>query len=86
MTCVPNTLLRPLHDRMPMILHPDEYDRWLEPGDPKNPPVDLLKAYPDELMKVWRVKKDVGNTRNNRADLIDPIDPSPDPDDSPLLF
>ena len=85
-TCVPNTLTRPLHDRMPVILHPDDYDRWLEPGDPKNPPVDLLKPYPDELMKAWRVKNDVGNPRNNRPDLIGPFDPPADPGDKPSLF
>ena len=35
-TCVmlttgPNELMRPIHERMPVILQPDDYDRWLDP-------------------------------------------------------
>jgi putative SOS response-associated peptidase YedK len=71
---------------MPVILQPDDYDRWLDPGDPNNPPMDLLKPFPEELMKTWRVKPDVGSTRNDRPDLIDPNDPPPDPEPPPMLF
>jgi hypothetical protein len=35
-----------------------------------------------ELIKIWRVKPDVGNVRNDRSDLIEPFDG----DDSPGLF
>ena len=82
-TVVPNDLLRFMHDRMPLIIDPRDYTRWLEPGDPKRPPVDLLRPYDDELMKIWQVKPDVGNVRNDRPDLIDPIEP---PDEPPTLF
>jgi SOS response associated peptidase (SRAP) len=88
-TCEPGRLLRPLHDRMPVILRADDYDRRLDAGDPQNPPMDLLKPFPDVLMKALRIKPDVGNTRNDRPDLIDPIDPidpSPDLGDQPSLF
>jgi putative SOS response-associated peptidase YedK len=85
-TCEPSPSLRSLHDRMPVIVHPDDYSRWLEPGNPNNPPMDLLKPYPDELIKAWRVKPDVGNTRNDRPDLIDPYDPPSDPEPPPMLF
>lgn len=85
-TTEPNELLAPLHDRMPLIIAPRDYQRWLEPGDPQKPPVDLLRPFAANLMKIWRVKPDVGNVRNNRPDLIDPYDPPPDPNDSPRLF
>ena len=39
-----------------------------------------------ELIKIWRVKPDVGNVRNDRPDLIEPYDPSLDPEDPPMLF
>jgi putative SOS response-associated peptidase YedK len=29
-----NELLETMHDRMPVILAPEDYDRWLQPGDP----------------------------------------------------
>ncbi len=60
---------------MPLIIDPRDYNRWLKPGDPQEPPVDLLRAYDDELMKIWRVKPDVGNVKNNRPEMIDQIEP-----------
>jgi len=54
---------------MPVILKPNDYQRWLEPGDPQRLPTDLLKPYPAELMKAWKVSKDVGNVRNNHPGL-----------------
>ncbi len=85
-TTEPNEMLAPLHDRMPLILAPHDYPRWLEPGDPQRPPVDLLRPFDADLMKIWRVKPDVGNVRNNRPDLIDPFDPPTDPSNPPLPF
>lgn len=81
-----NALLVPLHDRMPLIIDPRDYDRWLEPGNPQRPPVELLRPYDADLMKIWRVKPDVGNVRNDRPDLIDPFDPPADPGSPPTLF
>ncbi|MGA8671223.1 MAG: SOS response-associated peptidase, partial [Terracidiphilus sp.] len=42
-TTDPNRVTERLHDRMPVILEPRNYDRWLEPGDPTRPPTDLLR-------------------------------------------
>lgn len=71
---------------MPQMIEPRAYQRWLEPGEPERPPVDLLRPYDADLMKIWRVKPDVGNVRNNRPDLIDPFDPPNEPDDPSTLF
>ena len=72
-TTDPNELMEPIHNRMPVILHRQNYERWLSPGDPAQLPVDLLRPYPAEGMKAWRVSSDVGNVRNNRPELIEPI-------------
>jgi putative SOS response-associated peptidase YedK len=72
-TTDPNELMEPIHNRMPVILHRQDYDRWLEPGEPSRLPVDLLRPYPAEEMKAWPVSRDVGNVRNNRHELIEPI-------------
>jgi putative SOS response-associated peptidase YedK len=68
---------------MPLIIDPRDYERWLDPGDPERPPVDLLRPYADDLMKIFQVTPDVGNVRNDRPDLIDPIEP---PEEPPSLF
>jgi putative SOS response-associated peptidase YedK len=87
-TTEPNELLAPLHDRMPLIIPKRDEQRWLEPGDPQRPPVDLLRPFDSELMKIWRVKPDVGNVKNDRPDLINPIEPDEPskPDEPPMLF
>ncbi|MDR3727136.1 MAG: SOS response-associated peptidase [Terracidiphilus sp.] len=72
-TTDPNDLMKPIHDRMPVILRRQDYERWLSPGDPTHPPVDLLRPYPAEEMKAWPVSNDVGNVRNNRPELVEPV-------------
>jgi putative SOS response-associated peptidase YedK len=72
-TTDPNELMEPIHNRMPVILHRKDYERWLAVADAAHLPVDLLRPYPAEEMKAWRVGKDVGNVRNNRPELIEPF-------------
>ena len=55
------------------VLHPNDYERWLAPADSAQLPLDLLRPYPDDQMKVWKVGKDVGNVKNNRPDLGEPV-------------
>ena len=73
LTTDPNELLEPIHDRMPVILALKDYQRWLEPGEATHLPVDLLRPYPAEEMKAWKVGSAVGNVRNNTPELIVPI-------------
>ena len=73
LTTDPNELVEPIHDRMPVILAPRDYERWLEPGEPTHLPIDLLRPYPAEEMKAWKVGSAVGNVRNNAPELIAPI-------------
>ena len=73
-TTEPNELMETIHNRMPVILAPKDYERWMEPGESSHLPVDLLKPYPAENMKAWKVKRDVGNVRNNRPELVEPIE------------
>ena len=69
-TTDPNQLMEPVHNRMPVILSPADYDRWLDPGDPARPPVDLLRPFPAEEMRCWPVSDRVGNVRNNDPQLL----------------
>jgi putative SOS response-associated peptidase YedK len=68
-TTDPNELMVPLHNRMPVIVNRIDYDRWLAPAEPSHLPVDLLRPYPAEEMKAWKVSGRVGNVRNNDPDL-----------------
>ena len=73
LTTAANELVRPFHDRMPVILRPEDIARWLDP-DVEEP--DLLEplyaSFPADLMDEWPVSKDVNNARVDRPDLIEP--------------
>ena len=73
LTTDPNELMEPIHNRMPVILAPKDYQRWLEPSEPTHLPTDLLRPYPAEEMKAWKVGSAVENVRNNTPELIVPI-------------
>ncbi|WP_446744281.1 SOS response-associated peptidase [Silvibacterium acidisoli] len=72
-TTEPNEISVDVHDRMPVIVSPKDYQRWMEPGDPQQPPTDLLRPFPADEMKLWPVSRDVGNVNNNRPELIMPV-------------
>ena len=48
-----NTLIAPINDRMPAILRPEDYTRWIGLEDD---PRDLLRPYPSELVLPTRLK------------------------------
>src|SRR5215207_7721056 len=62
-----NELVAEIHDRMPVILPPSAYDRWLG-LDPE--PQDMLKPFPAELMSMWPVSTRVNTPKNDDEDLI----------------
>ena len=77
LTTDPNELAERVHDRMPVILEPRDYERWMEPGDPGRPPLDLLRPYPAEKMHAWTVSDRVGNVRNDDPELLREWQPEP---------
>ena len=83
-TTDPNEVVQPLHDRMPVIIPEMDYDRWLQPGDPERPPIDLLRADDADKMTAWRVDKAVGNVKNDRPELIEPASAVPEQTEEPL--
>lgn len=67
-------MMASIHDRMPVILHRKDYERWL--GDEEDP-ADFLVPFPSELMKMWPIGRAVGNVKNQGADIMDEVDPGP---------
>jgi putative SOS response-associated peptidase YedK len=54
LTTTPNAVTSTVHDRMPVILHPDSYDLWLDPGmGDVSAASDLLKPYDARLMRCF---------------------------------
>ena len=71
LTTEANEVLRPVHDRMPVILHPEEYSRWLEAGERERVMLrELLRPYPAEEMAGYTVGTLVNSPANRGAELI----------------
>jgi len=65
-----NELMAPVHNRLPVILHPGEFDRWLSREETHQPPIDLLRPFPADEMEAFEASKDVGNVKNNSPELL----------------
>ncbi len=65
--------LRPLHERMPLVLDPADWPAWL--GETEADPRHLLQAAPQGTLRFWKVGRAVNSVRNNAASLLAP-DPS----------
>ena len=69
-TTAANELTGRVHDRMPVILHPRDYGRWLERGEAEHLPVDLLRPFEAEAMRVDACNPAVGNVKNNGPEML----------------
>ena len=68
-----NELLGPIHDRMPVIIAPNDYARWL---DPANADVaDLIGSYSSDVMASRPVSLRVNSVRNDDAQLLERTEP-----------
>ena len=65
LTTSPNELVSPIHDRMPVIVAPEDYDRWLDTRVDAAGVADLLRPYPAEQMEAQPVGTQVNNPRND---------------------
>ena len=71
-TTGPNELMKPIHDRMPVILSPKDEEKWLDPRADEKSLKSLLRPYAPELMKEYEVSVKVNSPREEAPDLIQP--------------
>jgi putative SOS response-associated peptidase YedK len=71
-----NDMVGKIHDRMPVILSPNDYDVWLNP-EMQNPAelTYLYEPYPAGEMETYRVDPKVNSSRNEGEELIQPLEP-----------
>jgi putative SOS response-associated peptidase YedK len=60
-----------IHDRMPAIIKPESYNRWL---GPELDPHDLLISYPSEPMTIWSISRRVNAPESDDPSLLDEVD------------
>lgn len=69
-----NEVLKPVHDRMPVILKSDFYEQWLDPKEKNTDRLQkLLAPYPPAEMATHAVSRAVNIATNDSAELITPV-------------
>ena len=66
-----NELVAEIHDRMPLILAPSDYVRWLS-DEPD--PSDLLQVFPAGTMRMWPISTLVNKPENDDPSIVEPIE------------
>ena len=73
-TTEPNELVRPVHNRMPVILRPEDEEQWLDASrTPFTQAKTLLKPYPEELMDARNVSPIVNSAKYDGPECIRPV-------------
>ena len=69
-----NDMMKSIHDRMPVILKPEDWALWLDPNvDEAEAVQPLLVPYENELMQFYEVSTYVNSPVNNDAECIKPM-------------
>jgi putative SOS response-associated peptidase YedK len=66
-----NEAMAKVHDRMPVIIGPDDWAAWL--GEAECDPATLCKPFAPERMNLWPVDKGVGNVKNQDANCCEKV-------------
>lgn len=72
-----NAVVRPLHERMAVILPPESYDAWLDPTASPESLAPLLRPVPDEWLIAYPVSPRVNSPQHDDPSLIAPADAPP---------
>lgn len=67
-TTGPNAVMQPIHDRMPVIVAPEDWARWL--SAPVEEVEELVQPYAPEQMQGWAVDRRVSRTGDDDAALV----------------
>jgi len=74
-TTEPNEVCAPIRDRIPVIVDPPHYAKWLG-EEPTEPPhlMMMLKPHPADATEVYPVSACIGNVKNTSAALNEPLE------------
>jgi putative SOS response-associated peptidase YedK len=73
LTTAANSLVAPIHDRMPVMLEPKEEKLWLTKGLSTEEILGLLSPFPESEMVVYPVSEQVNSPANDNPELIEPV-------------
>jgi putative SOS response-associated peptidase YedK len=75
LTTTPNAVTAAVHDRMPVILDPDGYDLWLDPGMTNVAAAsEMLKPYAAGLMRCYPISTRINHVANDDEACSAPVE------------
>ena len=74
LTTEANEYLRDIHPRMPVMLSPEAFDRWLDPKADLETAQSLLTPYPDDALIAYPISTRVNAVRNDDPSILEPLD------------
>ena len=74
LTTEPNELLAPIHDRMPVIVKPEDYAKWIAPATTASDVRRLVESFPSHEMRTWEVSLLVNDPKADDARVMAPVD------------
>lgn len=76
LTTEPNELMKPIHNRMPVILAKEDFEKWLNKNNKASDVSNLLKPFPADQFEAYPVSPKVNSPQNNSSDLCEPMNSS----------
>lgn len=73
LTTTASAWMRPLHDRMPVVLDAEGAAIWLDPGADGAALTEVLRPAPDSWFEAWEVSRAVNRPIHDGPDLIEPV-------------
>lgn len=78
LTAPANEQMKPIHDRMPLILEPSHFETWLDCRSGSSEPVRAsLEARTAPELEIFPVSQELNNPRNERPSVQDPVEQPP---------
>ena len=75
-TTAPNSVMEPIHDRMPVIVAPEDYSAWLDPAQHDvEELMRFVRPYPAQRMEGWPVSTRVNQPENDEPALLERLEP-----------
>ena len=84
-TTAANDTLKPLHDRMPVVVPPDAFDLWLDPNADLQMAASLMTPAPNDFFEAYEVSGAVNRAANDDPSLLTPASELPESVEEPKL-
>ena len=85
LTTTANDTMAPIHDRMPVILEPENFDRWLDGETDAQEVSGLVKPAGSDVLEFYAISTDVNRVANDNPEVQKPLEIAPalDPEPAP---